>query len=62
VSWGEKITSDEQYLSELDASFVEAFKVARRAQAERGSIGPSDSGQAKPKTAESERIVPFNSA
>jgi len=38
LSWMEKIASDEQYLSEHDAYFVETFKMTRRAQTERAAI------------------------
>src|SRR5437899_495259 len=38
LSWMGKIASDEQYLSEHDAYFVETFKITRRAQTERAAI------------------------
>jgi hypothetical protein len=50
LSWTNEIAAQEQYLSELNASFVEAFKIKRRAQADRAIVGISNSEQAKPGT------------
>jgi hypothetical protein len=53
--WMAEIASNEQYLSELDASFIEAFKIARRAQADRPGAHASDSESENRNTAASER-------